>query len=358
MKLDTRYVMIRDRVIRPFQGMQLRAVGLLVAIIVLAILFQILNPAFLSTTNVLFLVRAMSALAIIAFAQMFLIVQGELDLSVGSVYLLSTTTFAVLWLGGGGLPFSTPMLVAFVCAMLVGGLAGWINGYLTTVVRIPSFIATLGMMSVAQGFALMLSEANSFSPAYNSPAVPAGELAVFQALGGTILPGGIPIQVLWLAVAFVIFWILRHKTLYGFRSVAIGGNEPAAEVARLPVNRYKRIAFVLVALMASVAGILDFSYTGSVGPSAGGSLMFPVFAAVIIGGSALTGGRGTVFGTLLGALLLAVLNNGLALLGVGTFVQLVVVGLVTILAVTLDQVGSRFGRRGKKLGPAPAGASA
>lgn len=333
---------------RRLTSVQVRAIGLLVAIILLAIIFQLQNSAFLSPTNLLFLMRSMSALAIIAFAQMFLIIQGELDLSVGSIYLLSTTTFAVLWLGGGALPFTVPMLLALVIAFLVGAIAGWINGFFTTVVRIPSFIATLGMLSVAQGAALILSNANSFNPAYNTPPPPEAELAVFQAVGGSVLAFGVPVQVLWLAAAFVAFWWLRHKTLFGFRSVAIGGNLEAAKIARLPVNRYKRIAFVLVALMASLAGILDFSYTGSVGPSAGGSLVFPVFAAVIIGGTALSGGRGTTVGTLLGALLLAILNNGLALLGVGAFVQLVFVGVVTIAAVTLDQLGTILGRKRRR----------
>lgn len=329
---------------------KLRTLGLVAAIVVVSLFFQTQNPAFMSSRNMLSLLRAMSSLAIISFAQMMVIIKGELDLSVGSVYLLSSTTFAVLWLGGGALGFTVPMAVALVLALGVGALAGAVNGFFTTVAKIPSFIATLGMLSIAQGAALLLSRAQNFNPAYNVPPPSPGALGFFRALGSTQLPLGIPVQVAWLAVFFVVFWFLRHRTLYGFRSVAIGGNEEAARIARLPITRYKMASFILCAVMASIAGTLDFSYSGSVGPSAGAALTFPVFAAVVIGGTRLTGGRGTAFGTLMGALLLAVLNNGLAVMGVGAFVQLVFVGAVTILAVTLDQVSARVGGSGRTAG--------
>lgn len=334
---------------------RLRTYGLLAAVVLIAGFFQYENSSFLSSGNLVFLLRAMSSLALIAFAQMFVIIQGELDLSVGSIYLLSSSALAVFWLGGGALGFSLPFWMALLGALLVGILAGAVNGFFTTIIGIPSFIATLGMLSIAQGLALLLTSANSFNAEFSTPKPSDGELKVFGLLGGSVLPFGIPVQVLWLAVFFVIFWFLRHRTLYGFRSIAIGGNPEAAKVVRLPIKTYKMIAFVGSALMASVAGILDFSYTGSVGPSAGIGLTFPVFAAVVIGGTALSGGRGTVFGTLLGALLLSILNNGLALLGVGAFVQLVFVGAVTIAAVTLDQLGSRLGPRRARPARAPAG---
>lgn len=331
-----------------FNISRLRTLGLGAAIVLVSLFFQSQNSAFMSSQNMLALLRAMSSLAIISFAQMMVIIKGEIDLSVGSVYLLSSTAFAVLWLGGGALPFTVPMGVALILALAVGALAGAINGFFTTVPKIPSFIATLGMLSMAQGAALLLSRAQNFNPAYNTPLPSESALTFFRSLGRTALPLDIPIQVAWLVIFFALFWFLRHRTIYGFRSLAIGGNEEAARIARLPVTRYKMVAFVLCAVMASVAGLLDFSYTGSVGPSAGAALTFPVFAAVVIGGTRLTGGRGTAFGTLMGALLLSVLNNGLAVLGVGAFVQLVFVGAVTIAAVTLDQVSARIGSSGRR----------
>lgn len=337
---------------------RLRTFGLIGAIVLIALFFQFQNSAFLNPDNLLSLLRSMTSLAIIAFAAQIVIIQGELDLSVGSVYLLSGTVLAVLWLGGGALPFTVPFPVAFLAALAVGVLAGLVNGFFTTVVKIPSFIATLGMLSIAQGLALLLSKANGFNPAYNEPPPSSQSLAFFDFLGATTLPFNIPIQVLWLGIFFAVFSLLLHKTIFGFRSYAIGGNTVAAMIARLPVRRYRTLAFVLCALMASVASILDFSYTGSIGPSAGLSLTFPVFAAVVIGGTALMGGKGSTLGALLGALLLAVLGNGLAVMGVSAFVQLVFIGSVTILAVSLDrfsQGGLRLPKRARAQPPVAVG---
>ncbi len=326
---------------------RLRTLGLIGAIVLIAVFFQLQNSAFLNPDNLLSLLRAMTSLAIIAFAAQIVIIQGELDLSVGSVYLLSGTVLAVLWLGGGVLPFTVPFPLALAAALAVGALAGLVNGFLTTIVKIPSFIATLGMLSIAQGLALILSKANGFNPAYNDPPPSQLALTFFDFLGAMRLPFNIPIQVLWLVLFFVIFSLLLHRTLFGFRSYAIGGNPEASKIARLPIVRYRTLAFVLCALMASIASILDFSYTGSIGPSAGLSLTFPVFAAVVIGGTALNGGRGSTLGALLGALLLAILGNGLAVMGVSAFVQLVFIGFVTILAVSLDRL-TQGGLRGRK----------
>ena len=325
-----------------------RTFGLLGAIVLIALFFQYQNSAFLTPDNVLSLIRSMASLAMIAFAAQIVIIQGELDLSVGSVYLLSGTVLAVLWLGGGVLPFTVPFPVAILAALGVAIVAGLVNGFFTTVVGIPSFIATLGMLSIAQGLALILSKANGFNPAYNVPLPSETTLAIFDFLGSTRLPFGIPIQVLWLLLFYLFFHFLLSRTLFGFRSYAIGGNPEAAKVARLPIRKYRTIAFVLCAVMAGVASVLDFSYTGSIGPSAGLALTFPVFAAVVIGGTSLLGGRGTTTGALLGALLLAMLQNGLAVLGVSAFVQLVFIGAVTILAVSLDRLsqgGLRFSFR-------------
>jgi ribose/xylose/arabinose/galactoside ABC-type transport system permease subunit len=323
----------------------LRTLGLALAIVLLAALIQSQRSSFLSFENLLTLLRSMVALSMVAFAQKLVILLGEIDLSVGAVYGLSSIVTATLWLGGGALPFRVPLLLALAAAIVLSVIVGLINGFLTIKAGLPSFIATLGMLNVAEGVQLFISNASTFTPAYNDPLPPAWELAMFHRLGGALLPFGIPVETLWLVVAFVIFWILRHRTVFGFRLVAIGGNANAARIARLPVQKYKYVAFVLSSLVAGVAGIIDFSYVGSVGPSQSGSLLFSVIAAVVIGGASLSGGRGTIVGTLLGAVLLALLNNGLALLGVGSFAQLMFIGLVTILAVWLDIVSQRVLRR-------------
>jgi ribose/xylose/arabinose/galactoside ABC-type transport system permease subunit len=317
---------------------QLRTIGLFLGIVLAGLFFESRQSAFLTVQNILTLLRSMTALGIMAFAQMFVILLGEIDLSVGAIYGLAATTVATLWLGGGALPFHIPLGFAIIIAFAVAAGIGAANAFLVTVVKIPSFIATLGFLSLAEGSELLLGNASTFNPAYNNPLPSSGALKFFHILGGSHLPFGVPIQVGWLVILFGLFWIIRHRTLFGFRIVAIGGNPRAAQIARLPIRRYKFIIFILSALMAALAGILDFSYVGSVGPNSGGSLLFPVIAAVVIGGASLNGGWGTIPGTFLGAVLLSVLANGLSLLGVGAFAQLLFVGFVTIGAVTLDRV--------------------
>lgn len=323
----------------------LRTYGLVLAIVLVSVFFYLQNPAFAKPENILLLLRAMASLAMIAFAQLLVIITGELDLSVGSIYGLTAVMLAVLWLGAGIWPVPLPFVVALVLALSVALLAGAVNAFFTAVVGIPAFIATLGMLSIAQGLELLISRSTTFNAQYNIPPPDGGELGVFRFLGYTTLPGGIPIQVVWLGIAFVAFWIIRHRTLFGFRLLAIGGNADAARVTKLPITRYKFVVFMLCAFMAGLAGILDFSFVGAVGPNSGQTLTFPVFAAVVIGGASLSGGRGTVFGALMGAVLLAVLRNGLAIMGVSAFAQLIVVGVVTIGAVTLDVVSQRAAAR-------------
>jgi ribose/xylose/arabinose/galactoside ABC-type transport system permease subunit len=237
-----------------------------------------------------------------------------------------------LWIDGMN------VYLALALGLGIGAFGGLANGFLVTVVKIPSFIVTLGSMNLVQGFTLWISHARGINPQYADPPVAKGELGVFRALGATLLPEQIPIQVLWVVGIAILFMILLHRSVFGFRVTAIGGNPDAARVTRIPIRSYKIIVFVLAGFLAALAGILDFSFLGSTDPSAGIPLTFPVFAAVIIGGASLSGGRGTVVGTLSGALLLQSLTNGLAILGVGPFVQLMFVGSVTIGAVALDRL--------------------
>lgn len=320
----------------------LRTFGLLIAIVVIGAFFQTQRSAFLSPENLVVLIRSMASLAIIGFAQLLVIISGELDLSVGSVYGLTATVLAVVWLGEGISPVALPFVFALLVALAVALAAGAVNAFFTTVVGIPSFIATLGMLSIASGLELLASNASNFNPQFNRPPPEPIDYELFRALGATRIADGIPIQIGWLVVFFIVFWVLRHRTLFGFRLLAVGGNPEASRITRLPIRRYKFAVFMLCSLMAGFSGILDFSYVGSIGPNSGASLTFPVFAAVVIGGASLNGGRGTVVGTLMGAILLAELRNGLAIIGVGAFAQLIFVGVVTIAAVTLDRLALRW----------------
>jgi ribose/xylose/arabinose/galactoside ABC-type transport system permease subunit len=330
---------------RNLAGDSLRLLGLAVGICVIAIAFGIQHPQFFGLGNQLTLLRSMVSLGIIAFAQMLVILVGEIDLSVGAVYGLTAVATGALWLGGGAIPFSAPLLVALAFGLGLAAITGLLNGFLVVRAGLPSFIATLGLLNVAQGLQLLIGNAGTFTPDYNDPLPPEWERIGFKLLGGQEIGAAIPTEIIWLVAALVLFWFLRHRTIFGFRLVAIGGNPEAARVARLPVAKYKYLVFLLSSLSAAVAGILDFSYVGSVGPSDAGSLLFSVIAAVVIGGASLNGGRGSVLGTLLGVILLSLLNNGLALLGVGSFAQLLFIGIVTIVAVWIDILSQRLIRR-------------
>lgn len=312
-----------------------RVVGLAVSIAVAMLVFGLINPNFATGTNLIEMVRAMSSLGIMALGLTLLIIVGELDLAIGATYGLAAMLVGKVWLAG--LPFPA----ALALGLGIGVAVGLVNGGLTLVVRMPSFIATLATLNVAQGVTLLVSSGQGVAPGYAHPAVNTTQLAWFRALGATTLPLGIPIQVIWLVSLSVLIGFALHRSLFGFHLFAIGGNLEAARVARLPIMRYKFIAFMLSGLLAALAGILDFSFLGSTDPSAGIPLLFPVFAAVIIGGASLSGGRGAIIGTILGALLLAVLTNGLSIIGVGSYGQLIFVGSAIAGAVALDRWATR-----------------
>jgi ribose/xylose/arabinose/galactoside ABC-type transport system permease subunit len=309
----------------------LHAGGLVAAVAILMGLFQYKNGFFFTSTNILELVRSMSTLAILALGETLVIIAAEIDLSVGAIYGFTAMAFGLTWIHGHSFYF------ALAVGLLCGVGLGFVNAFFTAIVRVPSFIATLGMYSLAQGLTYLISGSVSISPSYTIPPINAGELNTFSNLTHANLPFNIPFQIVWLAAVALVVWLLLHHSLFGFRLTAIGGNHEAARLAGLPVTRYIFFAFMISGLLAAVAGILDFSFIGSTQPGAGINLTFPVFAAVIIGGASLTGGRGTVLGTLLGTLLLATLSDGLSLLLVDPFVQLIFVGSVTIIAVALDR---------------------
>ena len=319
-----------------------RIAGLLGAIVIVMAVFGIASGGlFLQPDNLLGLLRYMSTLAIMGLGLMLVLIVGEIDLSFGAVFGFAGMLTAVAWISWGW-NIGIAMAVALAAAMLVGAF----NGFFTTVARIPSFIATLGSSTLVFGLTLLISGSASFSPLSPPPGrtVDATQQEFFRSLSNLDLPGGLPMGAVWMAAVAVLFWYLVSKSRFGFRLKAIGGNQVAAQIARIPVRRYKIWTFVICSACAALAAILVFSFIGTVVPDSGASLLFPTFAAVVIGGASLSGGRGTVLGTLLGCLLLAILNNGLALLAAGAFLQQMFVGIVTIGAVVLDQATQRWHR--------------
>jgi ribose/xylose/arabinose/galactoside ABC-type transport system permease subunit len=311
----------------------LRLGGLTFAIIIVAVVFQALEPSFLTTEVIISTLRSMSSLAIMALGLTLVIVVGEIDLSFAATFGLAANLLAANWL-----LHEWSLFPALAVALLACVVVGTINGMLVAFVRVPAFIVTLGTYNLIYGLSLYFGQSQTMSPAYppSGHHVGAGELTFFTDLTKKIGSSGFSIEILWMVAIALVIGFLLHRTIFGFRLTAIGGNPEAARLARLPVRKYKVLAFVIAAVLAGVAGILDLSFSGSVAPNGGLENTFPVFAAVIIGGASLAGGRGTVIGTMGGALLLAALSTGLALVASGPFAQQIFLGGVTIGAVLLD----------------------
>lgn len=309
----------------------LRLGGLFVAIVVVAIVLLVLKPNAFNPDFGLTILRFMCSLAIMALGLTLVIVVGEIDLSFGAVYGVAANALAVMWIVGG-----LSVFLAIPIAIAIGAAVGLFNGALTTGLKIPSFIVTLGTYNLLWGISLWITRTSPHNAEY-PPAgaeVPPNEYDFFVGLTQKI--GPISLEIAWMVGLAIVVGLLLHRSLFGFRLMAIGGNPIAARLARLPVTRYKILAFVLSGVLAAVAGILDFSFSHSVQPDAGINKTFLVFAAVIIGGASLSGGKGTIIGTMAGALLLAELNQVLGVLSPGPHWQLILLGGVTIVAVALD----------------------
>lgn len=348
----------RDRVLPRLGGLGLQRVGgLLAAVVIAGFIFAVWSDwLFLKTGNLVVMIRLMGVLGIIGLGLLVVLLVGEIDLSFSALAVLSAVVMGKMWVELG-YHIAIGILVAFAVAIGVG----LFNSFFVNIVKVPSFIVTLGSNTLVFGFTLLISR-NTPILAQKLPPDPeewqvrggdyvdAAEYTFFRALASNYaLPGRFPLQVVWLAGFAIVFGILLSRGVFGFRMKAIGGNEQAAVLAKLPVRRYKTLAFVICAVMAAVGGLLDFSFISQVQPNQGGVYLFPVFTAVIVGGASLSGGRGTVSGTLLGALLLAVISNGLALNATGAFVQQMWLGTVTIGAVVLDQ-WTRSRHRSESLG--------
>ena len=313
-----------------------RVGGLLIAILIVVVVFTFLSKpnTFLTITNFLGVMRSMSTIAIVALGLTLVIVVGEIDLSFGYMYGLASILIGVAWI-----VWAWPIWLAIGLAFVAAAALGTINSFLVTVLKIPSFIVTLGTGQLVFGTTLLVSNTATLNPAYPPPGkvVPQGEVDWFFGLSNQDLPLGIPMQAIWMAIVALVIGFVLSRSLFGFRLKAIGGNPLAAELARLPIVKYKFASFIICSFCAALAALLDFAFIGSVQPNAGVGMLFPVFAAVIIGGASLSGGLGTSVGTLSGALLIAIIANGLALLSAGSYLSNFVSGAVTIAAVVLDR---------------------
>jgi len=300
-----------------------RDAGVLIASVAVGACFAVLTPAFLTPYNLFNLLRQTSELGIVAMAMTVLVVSGEFDLSVGAIYAVTGVVTGLMFKVVG-----LPVWIAAACGLSAALVLGMINGLLVTKARMSSFIATLATMMVFRGLAMVLSQGqpiSSFPP-----------LAFFEIFGHAKLFGSLPVPVVWLGVAGVLLYILLHRTAYGLKVFATGDNQQAADLAGIRTERVKRLNFLLTAFAAGAAGIVSLSYLKTVTPTQGTGLELEAIAAAVIGGTAMRGGVGSIFGTFLGAFIMAEVRTGLVLIGTGAYVQDACVGLIIALAVILN----------------------
>lgn len=300
--------------------------GALSALVVLVVAMSLLSGDFLTTQNLLNVGVQAAVTAILAFGVTFVIVSAGIDLSVGSVAALSATVLAWSATSAG-----VPVVLAVVLAVLTGIACGFVNGALVSYGKLPPFIATLAMLSIARGLSLVISQ--------GSPIAFPESVSVL----GDTLGGWLPVPVLVMIAMGLVTALILGRTFIGRSMYAIGGNEEAARLSGLRVKRQKIVIYALSGLFAAVAGIVLASRLVSAQPQAAQGYELDAIAAVVIGGASLAGGVGKASGTLIGALILAVLRNGLNLLSVSAFWQQVVIGVVIALAVLLDTLRRKAG---------------
>ncbi|GAA5035656.1 ABC transporter permease [Microbacterium fluvii] len=309
----------------PRKFLHVRELGVLAALVLLFLLGAVLSPSFLQAGNLLSVGQQISQIGIMAIGATFVIINGEIDLSVGSIYALAAICTGMAIAGGVAWP------VAALIGLAAGTFAGLLNGLAVVLLGVPSFIVTLGSLSVFRGVALLISDGAPISLSSDQPGV-----AEFNLLGQGRLFGVIPMQLLIFIFIAAIGIVLLSRSRLGFNTYAVGGNQEAARLVGINVKAVKASAFVLSGFTAAVAGVLGLSFLSYVQGVTGTGLELTVISAVIIGGAALFGGSGTMWGTIIGVAFIGLLQNILNINGISSFWQTVITGLVIVAAVAAD----------------------
>ncbi len=303
-------------------GVKIRNLGPLIGLIALVIIISIMNSGFLRTANIFNLLRQVSINALIAFGMTFVILTGGIDLSVGSILALSSVIMAKM-LASGVNP-----VIAIIAACIIGLLLGAVNGIVIAYGKVAPFIATLATMTIYRGLTLVITKGN--------PITGLGDSFIFQVFGKGYV-WIIPVPVITMAIAFAILYVILNKTPFGRKVYAVGGSEKVSYLVGIDIKKIKVAIYSLTGMLVALSGAILTSRLNSAQPTAGESYELDAIAAVVLGGTSLSGGKGNIFGTLVGALIIGTLNNGLNLLGVSSFYQMVVKGIVILLAVLADR---------------------
>ena len=296
-----------------------RQFGTFLGLIFLCLVLWILTPYFLTLSNVMNILEQSSINAIVAVGMTFVIITAGIDLSVGSILAFSGVVMASLLQGG------LPIVLALLAGLAVGTVCGLLNGFLVSIGKLPPFIVTLGMMSVARGAALVYTDGrpiSTFEPAFR-----------YLATGKIFF---LPMPLLIMLLVYLITHLILTRTKFGLYTYAMGGNEEATRLSGVNVRFHKTMVYALSGLTSAIAAVLLTARLNSAQPIAGMMYELDAIAATVIGGTSLMGGEGTLTGTFIGALIMGVLRNGLNLLGVSSFLQQIIIGLVIIIAVLFD----------------------
>jgi erythritol transport system permease protein len=321
----------------------LRARAILVLLLLL-VLFSALAPEFLTANNLSILTKHVAITAVLAVGMTFVILTGGIDLSVGSIAGLGGMVAGYLLTQGlsfGGSTHYSPVAIVILLTICACLLVGALNGWLVAKAGVAPFIATLGTLYIARGAALLISNGKTFP---NLGGTAARGNTGFPAFGQSFLLH-VPTPVWMMVALFAVAWVVAAKTPFGRHVYAIGGNERAARLAGIRVAQTKIATYVFSAFCAALVGLIIAAQLEAAHPATGESFELNAIAAVVLGGTSLMGGRGSVTGSLIGAFVIGVLADGLVMLGVSEFWQIVIKGVVIVLAVGLDQLQTRLQAR-------------
>ncbi|QJW89282.1 ABC transporter permease [Spirosoma taeanense] len=301
---------------------RLGKVGIVIAFILICLALSLITPRFLTVSNLMIVVTQVSINALLAFGVTFVIITGGIDLSLGSMVAVTGVVAATF-----AHPDTYPVAVPILAGLASGLLFGAFNGFVITRSKVPPFIVTLGTMTIGRGLALILSKGRPISNLSDS----------FNFIGGGQLLG-VPMPIIILILLFIVCAVILNKTVLGRYMYAVGGNEQAAKASGIRLSTVKMAVYTMSGGLAALAGIVLTSRITTGQPNAGAGFELDAIAAAIIGGTSTSGGTGTMTGTLIGALLIGVISNGLDLLNVSSYYQQVVMGIIIIGAVVLDSV--------------------
>jgi ribose transport system permease protein len=301
-----------------------RETGIFIALVIMAALLAFAAPTFRTTDNLINDARNFSFVGIVVIGEAMVMITGGIDLSVGSVWGMTAVTTAALMAAGW------PVIGACAAGLACAAIIGLFNGLCVTKLRMPPFVPTLATMSIARALALVITRGRSIGEFR-----PDGD-PFFSLGGGTLF--GLPNPFLIFVGLSILGWFVLDRTIFGRQLYAIGGNERAARLSGIEVDRLKIAVYAAAAVLAGIAGIIEVSYLSSAIANQGLGKELSVIAAAVIGGTNLTGGEGTILGVFIGTVMLEVLRNGLVLLGTDAYWQGVFVGLVIIVAVFIDQL--------------------